>query len=266
MSNVFIHDGTTSVPPEATRALIVAADGIFQLKRIVLGGLPIIQAVTKVGDGWDGGLLPWGGSSLRLGFAEKIPQELLQQAVAFFQAVYDRLGTESIVLLWYAPGAPEGQKWLIMAPEQEVTTAYCKYTDPGVAPTGWYCAGAIHSHGGMGAFHSGTDDADEDHRDGIHITVGRVNSLVEFSVSAVVDGSRFKLELGDVVVGIAPTAFPAEWLDRVSKPEPVVSTMAPRPEYEWLGGQPQVAGEALATHRTATTIVRPAKKKGGRRD
>jgi hypothetical protein len=259
MANVFINDGTSQVPPEATRAMIVASDGIFQLKRIVLGGLPVIEAVTRMGEGWDGdGLLPWGGPSLRLGFAEKIPQIVLQQAVSFFRAVFDRFQTEAIVLLWYAPGAPEGQRWQIMAPEQTVDPAHCHYDDPGAAPSGWYCAGTIHSHGGMGSFHSGVDDHDEDHRDGIHITVGRVNSLVEFAVSVMVNGERFKLELADVVAGVQPTAFPAEWLERVTKPAP-----PPAPIMQWSGLRGE-DDDDLATHRAVTAIVRPTRK-GGRK-
>lgn len=221
MSNVIIWDGSSIVPPDVARALIVARNGFYQLKRINLGNLPIIEAVTKMGPGWDDESLQYfSGERLSLGFAEKIPQPILQQAVAFFQAVYNRHQSEAIVLLFYAPAAPQGQKWLIMAPEQIVTGGTCRYEDPGPAPTGWFLAGTIHSHGSMAAFHSGTDDRDEDFRDGIHITAGRVNSLVEFSVSVVIEGQRFKLELSDIVEGVQLVDFPAQWLQLVRKPAP----------------------------------------------
>lgn len=239
MPNIIVWDQTPleikrrMIESNITRALIVARDGSFQLKRIALAGQVLIEAVVKIGPGWvEEGMVDWGEPSLRLGFAEKIPQAVLQQAIAFFQTVYTRHQSEAIVLLFYAPSGPDGRKWMLMAPPQEVTGAACHYDDPGPAPAGWFLAGTIHSHGSMGAFHSGTDDRDEDNRDGIHITVGGVNSLPNFAVSAVIDGSRFKLELADVVEGIAQTTFPEAWLGRVTKPALVVPLAS-----SWLSQQ-----------------------------
>ncbi len=268
MGQVFVINGTTVVPPDVTRGLLVARDGFFQLKRLVLGNQVLIEAVTKMGTGWDDdSLAPWGGESVKLGFAEKIPQALLQTAVSFFVAVYDRFHTEAIVFLFYAPSAPAGGRWQIVAPEQNVEPARCKGFDPGSAPPGWYLAGDIHSHGDMGAFHSGVDDADEGNRDGIHITVGGVNSLVEFSVSVVVDGVRFKLNMSDVVAGIAPTAFPPEWLARVHKvePPPPVFQMGGSFPHRSIGDGDGDGDGPLATYRAMQKVVHPTKKKGGKR-
>lgn len=249
--SVIIWNGENVVPPDVSRALIVARNGCFQLKRIRLGSLPIIEAITHHGPGWDDeSLQDFSGERLSLGFAEKIPQTILQQALAFFSAIYTRLSTEAIVLLFYAPSAPVNQRWLIMAPEQTVTGGTCKYEDPGPAPSGWFLAGTIHSHGNMGAFHSGTDDHDEDQRDGIHITVGRINSLVEFSVSVVIEGERFKLELSDIVQGVTPVDFDHTWLQRVRKYEPPTL----------------IETNPLATFRATQQLVHPAPKKGGKNE
>jgi len=43
------------------------------------------------------------------------------------------------------------------------------------APEGFELFGTIHSHAGISAFHSGTDDRDEIHFDGLHITVGNLD-------------------------------------------------------------------------------------------
>jgi len=272
MPNIIVWDGTTQVPSDVSRALIIARDGMFQLKRIALNGLILIEAVTKIAPGWvEEEMCDWGAPRLQLGFAEKIPQTVLQQAIAFFGAVYNRFQTESVVLLFYAPQAATGQKWRVLPPEQEVTGAACQYSDPGPAPAGWFLAGTIHSHGNMGAFHSGTDDRDEQDRDGIHITVGGVNSLPSFAVSAVVDGERFKLELADVVEGIAQTVFPQNWLDRVSKPAPQI---VQKSAYDWLNqrnfsppssdGEEDVVESVVSQQRVAspTTIRR---RSGGKR-
>lgn len=265
MANVIVWDGTTQIPADVRRALIVARDGFFQLKRLVLNGLVVIEAITRIGDGWeDDGLQPWGSESVRLGFAEKIPLALLQQAIAFFRVVYERFQSEAIVFLFYAPGAPAGQHWQIMAPEQEVSPGHCVGHDPGPAPSGWFLAGTIHSHGNMGGFHSGQDNRDEEERDGIHITVGGVSTLPSFAVSVVVDGVRFKLDLADIVEGIPPVQFPAEWLERVRRLVPQLSALSlmgvGRSGFD---EPPEDSEEALATHRAVRT-VRPAKsRKGG---
>ena len=52
--------------------------------------------------------------------------------------------------------------------------------------------GTIHSHCDFGASHSHGDHADEEHFDGIHITLGHVTSETpSLSVSLVIDGIRF---------------------------------------------------------------------------
>lgn len=263
MANVVVWDGVQKIPSDVNRVLIVARDGFFQFKRLVLAGQTIIEAITKIGTGWDDeSIQPFGDERLSLGFAEKIPQPMFQRAVSFASAVYQRFQGEAILLLFYAPRAPAGQRWQVMVPEQVVTGGHLDYTDPGPARAGWFLAGDIHSHGSMSGFHSGTDDDDEHQRDGIHITVGGVNSsLPSLAVSVMVDGSRFKLDLADVVEGIVPATFPEEWLSRVSKPEP-----APTPASNWqalLGRESDGLGnEPLSTCRAVQTHV--LQKRSGR--
>lgn len=253
MANVFqVVPGFEGVPADVRRALLVASNGTFSLKRLVVNGQALIEAVTKHGPGWsDDGLTEY-TEGLRLGFGEKVPWTLVQQTITFFKAVYGQYRSEAIVLLWYAPAAPEGARWQVMAPAQQVNGSRLKSDDPGPAPAGWLLAGDIHSHGSHSAFHSGTDDRDEDKKDGIHITIGGMDSpMSSFSVSVVVDGTRFKLDLSDVVEGIPTIEFPTEWLARVSE--------LPEPE---LVAIPSVTN--LAAHRAVQTYVRPATKRSAK--
>gem|GEM_PF-7129334 len=69
------------------------------------------------------------------------------------------------------------QQWQIAVPLQSVRGLRVSYdlsTLP-PAPEGFELFGTIHSHAGISAFHSGTDDRDEIHFDGLHITVGNLD-------------------------------------------------------------------------------------------
>ena len=82
-------------------------------------------------------------------------------------------------------------------------------------------AGTIHSHAAMSAFHSGTDDHDEQFFDGVHITIGKLDSVPEYSCSLVVHGKRAMFDASQLVDGMAPAeAIPTAWLNAVKLPAP----------------------------------------------
>jgi hypothetical protein len=222
------------IPADVNRALIVANNGSFQFRRV---GNGLIEATTKIGPGWPGdGLGEW-RESLQLGFAEKISLAKLEQVVAFFREVYQRFRSEALVLLFYAPAAPEGERWTVVVPEQVVSPAHLYSEDPGPAPNGWLLAGTIHSHGNMRAYHSGTDDSDEKYKDGIHITVGAITGAPEYSCSVVVSGRRFQINLEDIVAGFEPIAFPPEWMERVERHQEPEEVEKPRTVYRTGDGE-----------------------------
>jgi hypothetical protein len=114
----------------------------------------------------------------------------MAKAIAFFHAVYKRHYTEAAVLLHYS----HEHGWDITVPAQKATSAHVDYKmDERIE--GYLCAGTMHSHGYMSAFHSGTDQHDEAEWDGIHITIGNLNKHPLFSMEAemVVNGCRFIL-------------------------------------------------------------------------
>lgn len=98
---------------------------------------------------------------------------------SFFRSVYNKLGTEAVVLLYQdSKGA-----WYVRVPEQEVASASAKWKD-GVSV--WYkqgeqlnsipndltAVGSAHSHGSMDAFFSGGDDTDDRMTCGLHLVFG----------------------------------------------------------------------------------------------
>ena len=157
------------------------------------------------------------GLEKRIDFtANKIPLELIRRVTAWFKAVYDKHQSEAVGYLYYC----QGTGWDFIPPTQTVSAASAKYEQ---APRieGWVVAGTIHSHASMGAFHSSTDDGDEAGFDGVHITVGRLDSVPEYSCSIVVQGVREVVDPSVLVDGMAPAdSVPAEWLSAIKLPAP----------------------------------------------
>lgn len=221
MANIFhATQGFEGVPSGVRRAMIVANNGTFMLRRLIADGHLLIEATTPHGPGWSqDGLVNW-QEGVTLNFVEKLPWEMLQRSIAFFKTVFAQQQSEALILPFYCPSAPAGRRWNIEAPIQKANGSRVKGKDPMDVPDGWLLAGSIHSHASHPAGHSSTDDVDERFKDGIHITVGNINTLnLSFSASVVISGHRFRVDLADLVEGIPTVEFPQAWLGRVSKLE-----------------------------------------------
>ena len=152
--------------------------------------------------------------------AVKIPFSLLEKVIAFFKEVYRKYQSEAVGYLYFNPTT---QEWEFEVPKQSASAAHASYEGAPQRP-GWQVAGTIHSHGSMTAFHSGTDDADENFFDGVHITIGHCDQLnVEFSTSIVVNGQRKMLEIWDVVEDFPMPSAPTAWVNAVKLPAPRIS-------------------------------------------
>ena len=153
--------------------------------------------------------------------AQKIPYAVLAEAIAFFRAVWAKTGAEAIVLLWFDKG-----QWSVHAPAQIVGPASLKY---GRLQNGLTPVGSIHSHGAMGAFHSGTDRNDAAEFDGVHIVVGRLDRAVpELAVALHVNGKGFDLEPEQVIEGLPVAAVKEDdhpWLEMV-EPSRILKDLA----------------------------------------
>jgi len=172
----------------------------------------------------------------------RIPQSMLAGILAFFTKIYKKYKSEAIVLLYFNRHT---QDYEVVCPEQWITEHVSKFgsnwtsldvkyklpmPDPMMVPVA-----SIHSHGNLGAFHSWTDENDEKHFAGIHITIGNVNGeSYSISIEAVVDTQRFRVDPELMVDGYGEkedkktyrktnglmrgklTDVPNEWMARMS--------------------------------------------------
>ncbi|MDD5598633.1 MAG: hypothetical protein PHV82_11865 [Victivallaceae bacterium] len=163
--------------------------------------------------------------------APKLPYALLEEALDFFRAVYDRYEAEAILLLTL-----NDERWQNVVPEQEVSGAKLDYQLPKI--TG--LAGTIHSHGNMDAFFSGTDHQDVAGFDGIHIVLGKIDrNLPRIKAGVYANGRLFEFEPEDLIDGIPPehqVNLEHPWLARVRSGRGASDLFKPEmmPENRWL--------------------------------
>lgn len=175
---------------------LVTRDGLFQVKETAA-----FRSVLRVG-----GLRWLEGQREEVALKlPRVPGELLARAIALFREVFRRHRSEAIVLLHYDPAAA---RYALAVPEQHVAGGHLAYAI-GPTPAGLIRVGTIHSHADADAFHSELDDWDEQHDDGLHVTVGNLDGPMTLSCSLMVDGRRFPLRPRDVFTGV-PTEGEAE--------------------------------------------------------
>jgi PRTRC genetic system protein A len=155
-----------------------------------------------------------------------IPRDVIERLVGFFRRIAELYESEAgAYLIWNE----QEQRVEARVPEQTATVS--RGWSNTVWPIGLHyeagppllahetLVGDIHSHVYGSAYASSTDVADEIHRPGLHVVVGRIDRPEpEFHFEAVVDGHRFELSRDQVLEGFeaADTAVPAEWIERVS--------------------------------------------------
>lgn len=129
-----------------------------------------------------------------------INAHLVMQIWNFFKRVYELHHTEAhLFIVWNTAQKTFG----LVAGEQVVSSAHCRADKPLQTSDDLLFVGTVHSHRNMSAFHSGQDQRDEEHWDGVHLTIGRVNSeRVDIVASLVVNGRRFSLTPERVLEGI----------------------------------------------------------------
>lgn len=125
---------------------------------------------------------------------------LVMQIWIFFRRVYELHHTEAhLFMVWDVTHKTFG----LIAGEQVVSSAHCRSEKPLQTADDLLFIGTVHSHGNMSASHSGQDQRDEEHWDGVHLTFGRVNSeRVDIVASLVVNGRRFSLPPERVLEGV----------------------------------------------------------------
>ena len=155
-------------------------------------------------------------------FHKKIPSWIINFALKYFKEIFDSVGTECGLLLMYNK---DKNDWNILVPLQiNATSGHFDYFRPSatipdtikdnkeyvkvyndvlneynkMVERGYILAGTIHSHCDFDAFHSGVDDSDESNFDGLHITIGHVNTKPSYSCRMMVSGHEIKLDIKDI--------------------------------------------------------------------
>ena len=209
MFNVYLHDGEKPLPKDDV-CYIIAKDGIYLKKK--LGVMESIAPVKEIS------ILKSIQATAKMNI-KKIPAVEFGRVYEFFRRVYEAHQSEAVVLLFYDE---INKKYRIVPPHQKVTAAGAEY-DRGIVMEGYTMVGTIHSHANFSAFHSGTDVADEQGFDGLHITIGHVASdNPSITACIVANGHRVVIQPEEYASGIIKAA-----LAKKIEPPPVVVT---RPE------------------------------------
>jgi hypothetical protein len=142
-------------------------------------------------------------------------------AMRYFSEIYDEHHSESSVMLM---AHPEKMQWRVFVPVQidgayaavtyvvpsvatnkkhkdddfadKVLSAYAEYDK--LFKEGWKFFGTIHSHSSFTAFHSGTDDEDDEENDGLHITIGKVNQNYDFAARLMIRKRSWPYEMKEL--------------------------------------------------------------------
>ena len=189
MFKVVLNDGQTPMP-EDDIYYIIGKEGVYLKKK--LGVMESIAPVKNIS------ILESVASSAQMHIAP-IPGKWIAKVIGFFKAVYDTYRSEAIVLLFYNEATGHHK---IVPPHQKVAGASCDY-DKGMTIEGYTMIGTIHSHANMSAFHSGVDDSDEEHFDGLHITLGNLgDDYPSVSASIVSNGFRQMIDPCDYITDL----------------------------------------------------------------
>jgi hypothetical protein len=125
----------------------------------------------------------------------KIPLTMWQDIVGFCKHSYDALKSETLIYLFYDEAADQPWTWWVPPQITAGMTVKSNPDDPEYAiqralyPDTMF--GTVHHHCATSAFQSGTDEADETQREGLHFTVGNLNQDNDFDV-------HFRMTIGNM--------------------------------------------------------------------
>lgn len=221
MIPIHIKKAKGATKPPASSYYIAARNGLFLKKEMwwVSATVPVAKVETLDVQGTEAKLL-----------LPKLPVEIIARSLRLAKVVYDTSQSEVCLLLHYG----EKAGYQLTVPAQTVTPVSVDYEASARLPDS-LCVGTIHSHGALHAFHSETDHVDEETADGVHITLGNVDSYPQFSLSAelTVNGNRFGVS-ADWFEELIPAAkslqrvswshvehwkVPAKWLRVIKHPK-----------------------------------------------
>ena len=118
---------------------------------------------------------------------KKIPLAMWKSILAFMKQSYDKFKSETLIFLYYDENNKDNP-WSFWVPPQETNGMTVKsspdnptfQSQRALFPDTMF--GTVHHHCGTSAFQSGTDEADEVKREGLHFTVGKLNNVDNIDV------------------------------------------------------------------------------------
>jgi len=169
----------------------------------------------------------------------KIPPEVWNEVLSFFQWCYDTYKSECQVRLfvsptlrtWKAYAFPQEAKTGMTARELDNEEKNRQRAELNLNPPDWYYFGTVHHHCSSGAFQSGTDENNEKDQDGIHITIGHMDKKDKYDIHGrfyrkglvIQDGNLDMSWFWDVeaIRAQCPLAFreflPADWANKQAR-------------------------------------------------
>jgi len=146
----------------------------------------------------------------------KIPYYMFTQTISFFRAVMKKYDdAEAMVQFYYDE---ENKSYVVHCPDQIVSGAHIDFKRSQEFDDKYILVMDIHSHNTMGAFFSGTDNADEQETR-IFGVLGKLNNdIPEMKFRISVGGAFKEINIFDIFESPFPaTDFPEEWLEKCTK-------------------------------------------------
>jgi PRTRC genetic system protein A len=197
-----------------------------------------------------------------LAHKNKIPGEMFGQVKQFFLDVMD-MGPSTYEAQIFIVWNDNSQDYRIIVPKQTVSAAAVRYDIGDLLGEGDTIIVDIHSHNNMGAFFSGTDDADDKKNPWISGVFGKLSTTLEhkfrFNDGC---GRHFALTAEDVFDFGEKIATPSEWLAQVQIETPSyrVPSYQNKQAYSGYGGY---AGSDQYTKFSARNIRNQFDHKNG---
>lgn len=197
--------------PEEDIYFLLASNGLFKVTKTLIFTASTWFFIPHREN--ELGVLESHKESLDLHLPQKIPYKIFLFALGFFREIYRLYRTEAEALLYW----DENSKEYALDVKEQGTERLGLIAKVGSNPEGLIRIGTLHSHGDLWAFHSGIDDEDEKHDDGLHITFGEVMQIPSISCSVVVGGRRFMVRTADIfeLMELSTPQAPKEWIKKV---------------------------------------------------
>lgn len=202
-------DGYDKLPTPKDPYYVIAREGPFLHKKTQIGTALIRQTDLPKSFGrigYQGGVFNWEGP--------KVPKEIISSAHDFFKRIFEKHHAEAEVLITMHN---ETGAFRLFVPYQRVNHSGVKSIyEPSHIDRNYTVVGTIHSHCDFTAFHSGTDSGDASDMDGVHFTIGHVDTETPQIVAMVaMNGKEFHYTKPDDIAEIEwGTKTSPEWWDQ----------------------------------------------------